>query len=190
MTRDPGWSQIKAKLKGQGASELVNLIRDLYQAAPENRQFLRGRLLPDAADLEEYRSRVIDAVFPDPFSRKPVRVGEAQRLVRHYRLATGDEPGAVDLMLALVEAGTEQSLDLGYANEAYFASLERVLESVVEALSPFPDTPRASIVQRLKQLAVKAEPIGWGYGDAVREITAPVMSPRVERISSPRGSRS
>ena len=55
MTRDPGWGPIKAKLKGLGASQLVTLIRDLYQASPENRQFLRGRLLPDAADLEEYR---------------------------------------------------------------------------------------------------------------------------------------
>jgi hypothetical protein len=166
----------------------VTLIRDLYQASPENRQFLRGRLLPDAADLGEYRSRVIDAVFPDPFSQKPVRVGEAQRLIRHYRLATGDEPGAVDLMLALVEAGTKQSLDLGYANEAYFASLERVLESIVEAFSSLPVAARPSIVQRLHQLALRAEPIGWGYGNAVREITAPVTSPRVERTSSRRGS--
>ena len=189
MTRDPGWGLIKAKLKGLSASELVTLIRDLYQASPENRRFLRGRLLPDAADLEEYRSRVIDAVFPDPFSRKPVRVGEAQRLIRHYRLATGDEPGAVDLMLALVEAGTEQSLDLGYADEAYFASLERVLESVVEAFSSLPEAPRPSVVQRLRQLAVRAEPIGWGYGNAVRQITAPVTSPRVERTSSRRGPR-
>lgn len=189
MPREIGWGAIKAKLKGLGPPELVALVRDLYQASPENRQFLRGRLLPDAADLEKYRSRVIDAVFPDPFSRKPVRVGEAQQLIRHYRLSTGDESGAIDLMLALVEAGTEQSLDLGYANEAYFASLERVLESVVEAFSSLPVAARPSAVQRLHQLALRAQPIGWGYGDAVREITAPMTSPRAERTSSRRASR-
>lgn len=36
---------VKAKLKGFGASELMTLVRDLYHASPENRQFLRGRLL-------------------------------------------------------------------------------------------------------------------------------------------------
>jgi len=30
---------IKAKLKGLSATELVTLVRDLYQASPENRQF-------------------------------------------------------------------------------------------------------------------------------------------------------
>ena len=188
MTREVSWGAVKAKLKGLSASELATLVRDLYQASPENRQFLRGRLLPDAADLEKYRSRVIDAVFPDPFSRKPVRVGEAERLIRHYRLSTGDESGAVDLMLALVEAGTEQAVDLGYANEAYFGSLERVLESVVEALPSLPVAARPNIVQRLHQVTVRAQSTGWGCGDAVREITAPVTSPRAEHASSRRGS--
>ena len=50
MSREIGWGAVKAKLKGFSASELVTLVRDLYQASPENRQFLRGRLLPDAAD--------------------------------------------------------------------------------------------------------------------------------------------
>jgi hypothetical protein len=107
MTRDAGWGAINAKLKALSAKQLVTLVRDLYQASPENRQFLQGRLVPTAADLEKCRSRVVDAVYPDPFSRKRVRVGEAERLIRHYRLSTGDESGAVDLMLSLVEAGTE-----------------------------------------------------------------------------------
>jgi hypothetical protein len=190
LTREAGWGAVKAKLKGFSTSELVNLVRDLYQASPENRQFLRGRLLHSAADLERYRSQVTDAVFPDPFSRKPVRVGEAERLIRHYRLSTGDESGAIDLMLAMVEAGTEQAVDLGYANEAYFASLERVLESVVDALPSPPESAQPSIVERLRQVAKRAVSTGWGYGDAVREITMPAILPRAERPSSRRARRS
>ena len=190
MTREPGWGAIKARLKGFSVSALVTLVQDLYQASLENRQFLRGRLLPSAADLEGYRNRVIDAVFPDPFSGKPVRVGEAERLIRHYRLSTGDEYGAVDLMLAMVEAGTEQAVDLGYGNEAYFGSLERVLESVVDALKSVAESARPAIVERLGQLAKRAESTGWGYGDAVREITMPAISPRAERRSSRRARRS
>jgi hypothetical protein len=80
---------------------------------------------------------VIDAVFPDPLSRKQVRIGEAERLIRHYRLSTGDQTGGIDLMVGMVEAGTEQAADLG-------------------------------------------------YGDAVREITMPALSPRSERRSQRR----
>jgi hypothetical protein len=190
MTREVGWGAIKAKLKGFGASELMTLVRDLYHASPENRQFLRGRLLHSRADLERCRREVADAVFPDPFSSKPVRVGEAERRIRHYRLSTGDESGTVDLMLAMVEAGTEQAVDLGYANEAYFASLERVLESVVRALPSVTESARPMIVERLRQVAKRAESTGWGYGDAVREMTMAVILPRAERRPLRRARRS
>jgi hypothetical protein len=190
MARGAGWGAIKAKLKGLSATELVALVGDLYAASRENRHFLEGRLVPTAAHLETYRDRVIDAVYPDPLSRKRVRVGEAERLIRHYRLSTGDESGAIDLMVALIEAGTEQAVDLGFGDDdSYFASLERVLESVVEALPSLPGEAQPNLVQRLRRVAERSEPTGFGYGDAVREITAPVTSPRAQRASSPRRSR-
>ena len=184
-----GWGAIKTKLKGLGVAELVNLLRDVHQASPENRQFLRGRLLPSAADLETYRDQVIDAIFPDPFSRRPVSVAEAERLIRHYRLSTHDKPGVVDLMLSMVEAGTEQSVDLAYVDDSYFASLERVLEGVVKALPLVPEPARPSMVRRLQALAERASPLGWGYGDAVRQITAAATSPPTKRTSARRASR-
>jgi len=190
MTRDAGWGAIKAKLNGLSAAELVALVGDLYAASPENRHFLEGRLVPTAAHLEKYRDRVIDAVYPDPLSRKRVRIGEAERLIRHYRLSTGDESAAVDLMVSLVEAGTEQAVDLGFGDyDSYFASLERVLESVVEALPSLPVAAQPNLVQRLRRVAERSQPIGFGYGDAVREITALVTSPRAPRASSLRRAR-
>jgi hypothetical protein len=178
MTREAGWGKVKAKLKRFNLLELLTIIHDLYQASPENRQFLHARLLPGAASLEKYRKRVEDAIFPDPFSRRRVRVGEAERLIRHYRLSTGDRVGVVDLMLAMVEAGTEQAVDLGYGDDAYFASLERVLRSVVDSFPSLPRSEMSSIEQRLRELAGRSESIGWGYGDAVREIIGPAASPR------------
>jgi hypothetical protein len=177
---------MKAVLKGFSAPALLALVQDLYDVSPENRQFLQGRLLPTSAGLEKYRTRVMDAVFPDPLSRKQVRVGEAERLIRHYRLSTGDQTGVVDLMVAMVEAGTEQAADLGYANETYLAALERVLRSVVDALPSLPESARSSIVQRLRHVADRAKSTGWGYGDAVREITMPALSPGSEHRSQRR----
>ena len=48
-TQAAGWGAIKIRLKGFGAADLMNLLCDVYQASPENRQFLRGRLLPSSA---------------------------------------------------------------------------------------------------------------------------------------------
>ena len=156
MTRQARWGQVKAKLKRFHASELLSVIHDLYQASPENRQFLHARLFPSAASLDEYRRRVEDAIFPDPFSRKQVRVGEAERLIRHYRLSTGDQVGVVDLMLSMVEAGTEQAADLGYGDDAYFASLKRVLRSVVDAVPSLPQSAMPAIEERLEELAQRS----------------------------------
>jgi hypothetical protein len=185
---DAGWSTIKAKLRGLHPTDLVNLVRDLYQASPENRRFLRGRLAPTAGELERYRDRVIDAVYPDPLSRKPVRIGEAERLIRHYRLATRDESGTVDLMVSLVEAGTEQAADLGFGDESYFLSLERLLESAVKAIPSLPTSAQSSLVQRLRRLAERSESTAFGFGDVVREITEPVTSVRARRAPSRRRS--
>jgi hypothetical protein len=183
--RTPAWGAIKAKLKGLSPTDLVDLVRDLYQASPANRQFLRGRLAPTAGDLERYRDRVIDAVYPDPFSRKPVRIGEAERLIRHYRLATRDESGTVDLMVSLAEAGTEQAVDLGFgSDESYFASLERLLESAVKAIPSLPTSARSSLVQRLRRLAERSESAAFGFGEVVREVTEPVTSVRARRAPS------
>ena len=186
MTQDAGWGAIKAKLKALSATELVALVGDLYAASPENRHFLEGRLVPTAAHLEKYRDRVIDAVYPDPLSRKRVRIGEAERLIRHYRISTADDSGAVDLMVSLVEAGTEQAVDLGFGDDGYFTSLERVLESAVKAIPSLPVSAQVSLVQRLRRVAERSGSTGWGYGDAVREITAPVTSPRGQQATSRR----
>lgn len=182
---DDGWSGIKARLKRLSPTDLVNLVRDLYQASPENRRFLRGRLAPTARELERYRDRVIDAMYPDPFSRKPARIGEAERLIRHYRLATRDESGTIDLTVSLVEAGTEQAVDLGLGgDESYFVSLERLLESAVKAIPSLPTSARSSLVQRLRRLAETSESTAFGFGEVVREITAPVTSVRARRAPS------
>ncbi len=90
-------------------------------------------------------------------------------------------------MVSLVEAGTEQAVDLGFGDDgSYFASLERVLDSAVKAIPSLPVSAQVSLVQRLRRVAERSSSTGWGYGDAVREITAPVTSPRGQRATSRR----
>ena len=71
------WVDVKANLDRLDRSGLVGIIRDLYEASNLNRRFLHARFVPAAPVLEEYRRLVRDAVFPDPFSERPIRLREA-----------------------------------------------------------------------------------------------------------------
>jgi len=121
------WRAVKKGLGTFDRTGLLNLIADLYNATTENRRFLESRLLADAGVIEQYRRTVVGAIFPDPFSRRPISVRDASAAIAHYRRATGDPVGTTDLMLSFIEAGTEQSADLGYGDDGYFTALERKL---------------------------------------------------------------
>lgn len=164
------WSTIKNALKGWDAARLTELVHDLYQAGPENRRFLHARLVGAQAEIEKYRQLVEDALYPNPCGNKPVRIGEARRIVQHFRQATGDQAATLDLMLTFVEAGTRQAADLGYGNDSYFRSLENMLGDAVAILSTLPMNERDHICRRMKGIATLATSIGWGYGDTVNEI--------------------
>ena len=105
-----------------------------------------------------------------PQGKEPIRVGEAQRLIREYRRATGDLAGPNDLTLPFVEAGTALAADFGFGDERFFPSLERAIESIVGALGELEAAPRERSVTRLRQIANRANVIGWGYGDYVQDV--------------------
>ncbi len=167
-----GWSEIKAHLRTLDHRSLLALVGDLYRASEDNRRFLHARLLEPKTELSEHRRLISAAVFPDPFSRRPIRIGEAKRLIREYNLATGDAGRTVDLMLTMVEAGTEQAVDLGYGDDKYFASLETAIDGAVKLLADLPAESRREATERLVRIANRAADIGWGYGDYVCEIAA------------------
>lgn len=66
----------------------------------------------------------------------------------------------VDLMLTMVQAGTEQAADLGYGDDAYFAALEATLDAAVKLLGDLPDKSRQAATQRLLLIAKRAADIG------------------------------
>ena len=111
-----------------------------------------------------------DAIYPDPFSRCRISVRDAGAVITEYRRSTGDLAGTVDLMLTFVEAGTEQSVDLGYGDDDYFDALENKVKAIVNALDELPATVRATAVDRLIHVRDRAKNIGWGYGDALNDV--------------------
>jgi hypothetical protein len=172
------WSNVKASLSSMDRTGLIGVIRDLYDASTGNRRFLHARFVPAAAAVDEYRDIVQKAVFPDPFSQRPIRLRDAASAIADYKRSTGDLAGVVDLLLTFVEAGTDQAADLGYGDEAYFSTLERKLAEAVSLFDALPDEARGNAVGRCIRLAEYQDQIGWGYGDYLAGMAARVQRPR------------
>jgi hypothetical protein len=124
----------KGRLDAFDRQGLVRLIGDLYRASSANRRFLDARLMPESAGVESYRRIVAGAIYPDPFSKRPISIRDAAAAITDYKRATGDLAGTVDLMLTFVEAGTEQAADLGYGDDDYFNALASRLNDVAKVI--------------------------------------------------------
>ena len=172
----PNWQAVKSRLRGLDAPGLVDLIHDLYSASIDNQRFLHGRLVDPTSELQKYRELISEAVFPNPLGRKPVRIAEAQRLIRHYERATGDVTGTVDLLLTFVAVGTDQAADLGYGEDAYFGALERGLRTAVNMLPKLGAEDFAKAREELLWIRNRASNIGWGFCDAVDDLTATILA--------------
>lgn len=170
------WADVKASLDRMDRPGLLGVIRDLYEASNLNRRFLHARFVPAAPVLEEYRRLIRAAVFPDPFSQRPIRLRDGTATIAAYKRATGDLGGTVDLMLAFVEAGTEQAADLGYGEDSYFAALERKVKEIVRSLDALPEADRRTATARLIKLGEYQGAIGWGYCDFLGDVAATLQA--------------
>ena len=182
------WNAIRKQLDPFDRAGLIGLIEDLYRADLNNRRFLESRLLNDTGVIEEYRRKIVRAIYPDPFSRRPISIRDASAAIAHYTKATGDRIGTIDLLVSFVEAGTEQSADLGYGDDKYFAALERKIEAIDNAFDDLPAEARAGILRRLNGVRQRAEGIGWGYGDYVADTVARIEE-RTTAAIRPRARR-
>ena len=169
----PKWSTIKPRLSSLTQPELIGLIKSLFEQSTDNRLFLTTRLSPEALGaeaLEPYRKRIVDQFFPSRGLGK-LNLREARQAVRDYRKATSDLAGTLELMLTYVEKGTEFTREYGDINEAFYNSLESVLEEAAQILkAPTAASLYFEFSNRLDDLKTEASHIGWGYGDSVREI--------------------
>ena len=169
--KSTGWSQVRAQLKDWPKPALTALIKDLYNASPANRDFLRARFQAEetaGAALEAYRRKIIEQFFPRRGVAK-LKLAEARKAIRDYRKATGNVAGTVELMLTFVENGTEFTLEFGDIDGPFYNNLASVLSEMVNLLCQEGAELYPQFRERIARLETYASDIGWGYGDALRE---------------------
>jgi hypothetical protein len=168
-----GWSSIRAKLNDWTKPAVVALVKDLYDHAAENRDFLEARFQADedgGAALEKYRRKIIEQFFPRYGNGiGKLKLGEARKAIRDYRKATGNLAGTLELMVTYVENGTRFTRDYGDIDEGFYNSLDSVLAEVARLLVKEGPELYPRFRDRLTQVEDDASNIGWGYCDSVRD---------------------
>jgi hypothetical protein len=165
------WSDVRKVLVRGDPAEFIDLIKELYDASPANRDFLHARFAANPDDdsaLRPYLKRITTQFYPSRGYGK-LNLAEARRAIRDYRKATGNVAGTAELMLTYVENGTAFTCEYGDINSAFYSSLESVLGELVTLLCTDGRELYPRFRDRIQQLATHAGSIGWGYGDFLRE---------------------
>src|SRR5215211_2209700 len=168
------WTEIDKQLRKLPVEDLGKLIKGLYALSPQNKAWLRAKLLPMTQDtkyLEDCRRKVTQFVYKETSGMPQVpRFREAKKAISEYRKSTSDLRGTLDLMLTYVERGHKFTNDFGDIDEPFYNALINMLERFAVELRRSPAKYELYEQFRSRLIAMrKTSDIGWGYGDFIRE---------------------
>ena len=164
------WTDVKAAISNFERPALIGLISDLYAFSLENKDFLHARFSLGADVLKPYKKVIEEALFPDVMANDDVEIAVAKKAIANYGKAVGDPKGMLELMVYFVECGAAFSLDVGYGDENFFESLERMYEKAIKLLLTLDEATIDEYRDRFKELVASTKNIGWGFHDTLSAI--------------------
>jgi hypothetical protein len=164
-----GWSAVRQQLATWEKPALLALLKDLYEAAGGNRDFIHARCQAGECGgevLEKYRGKIVEQFFPARGDGK-LKLGEARKAIRDYRKATGNLPGTAELLMTYVENGTRFTHEYGDIDERFYDSVESALDELAALLRGEARGMYPQFRDRLAKVEQMADGIGWGFHDFV-----------------------
>jgi hypothetical protein len=172
-TKKPGgWSTVRQHLTTWDKPALLALVKDLYEAAGVNRDFIHARCKAGECGgeaLEKYRGKIVEQFFPARGFGK-LKLGEARKAIRDYRKATGNLPGTVELLMTYVENGTRFTREYGDIDERFYSSVESALDELAALLRGEAQGMYPQFRDRLARVEQMTDGIGWGFHDFVGDV--------------------
>ncbi len=172
-TKKPGgWGTVRPHLATLDKPALLTLVKDLYEAAAENRDFIQARCQAGESGgeiLEKYRGKIVEQFFPARGEGK-LKLGEARKAIRDYRKATGNLPGTAELLLTYVENGAEFTCDYGDIDERFYSSVESALDELAVLLRSEARGMYPQFSERLARVEQMTDGIGWGFHDYIADV--------------------
>ncbi len=167
-----GWSAVRQHLATWEKPALLALVKDLYEAAGVNRDFIHARCQAGECGgeaLEKYRGKIVAQFFPARGFGK-LKLGEARKAIRDYRKATGNIPGTAELLMTYVENGTRFTREYGDIDERFYSNVESALDELAALLRGEARGMYPQFSDRLARVERMAEGIGWGFHDFVGDV--------------------
>ncbi|MDZ4165486.1 MAG: hypothetical protein U1C55_10190 [Smithellaceae bacterium] len=172
-TKKPGgWSAARQQLATWERPALLALLKDLYETAGGNRDFIHARCQDGDGGgeaLERYRGKIVEQFFPARGDGK-LKLGEARQAIRDYRKATGNIPGTAELLMTYVENGARFTREFGDIDERFYDSVESALEELAALLRGEARGIYPQFRDRLARVEQMTDGIGWGFHDFVGDV--------------------
>jgi hypothetical protein len=172
-TKKPSaWTAVRQQLVTWEKPALLALVKDLYEAAADNRDFIQARSQAGESGgeaLEKYRGKIVEQFFPARGFGK-LKLGEARKAIRDYRKATGNLLGTAELLMTYVENGTRFTHEYGDIDERFYCSVASALDELAALLRGAARGMYARFRDRLARVEQMTDGIGWGFHDFVAEV--------------------
>jgi hypothetical protein len=172
-TKKPGgWNTVRRQLAAWEKPALLAPVKDLYEAADENRDFIHASSKAGKCGgevLEKYRGKIVEQFFPARGDGK-LKLGEARKAIRDYCKATGNLPGTAELLMTYVENGTRFTHEYGDMDERFYDSMESALDELAALLRGETREMYPRFRDRLARVVQMTDGIGWGYHDFVGDV--------------------
>ena len=172
------WSAIRKQLASFEKPELIALVKDLYDGAAGNRDFIQARCGQGGSTegiLERYRARIVNQFFPAQGEGK-LRLGEAKQAIREYRKATANVSGTVELLMTYVENGARFTEQYGDIDERFYSSIESALMDLAVLLRGEARALYPQFKERLADVEQATQGIGWGFHDSIGDVVGQLES--------------
>jgi len=99
-SKKPGWIDVKKSIGSFDRSQLINIVKDLYQLSESNKTFLHARCLVGDDSLKQYKKIIFHSLYPDVMDKNDkFDFDRAEKAIKDYAKATGDDEGAADFDL-------------------------------------------------------------------------------------------
>lgn len=172
-TKKPvGWSVVRRQLAAWEKPALLTLLKDLYETAGDNRDFIHARCHAGKCNneaLEKYRGKIMEQFFPARGDGK-LKLEEARKAIRDYRKAAANIPGTAELLMTFVENGTRFTHEYGDMDERFYDGVESALDELAALLRGEAREMYPQFRDRLARVEQMTDGIGWGFHDFVGDV--------------------
>ena len=173
--KQPGaWSAARQHLATWDKPALLALVKDLYDSAAGNRDFIHARC--QAGDsggevLENYRQKIIGQFFSKKaHGMGDLKLGEARKAIRAYHKASGSILGTAELLMTYVESGARFTHEYGDIDERFYSSMESALDELAALLRGEARELYPAFSERLVKVEQMTDGIGWGFHDFIADV--------------------